>query len=205
MTAGDEYLPVPTISRDENVLSAIVNRSTVNALSPTEPSALLDPAADEVDDLDFVSVTHHRHVERVTLEHDQVVLYRDTAPVDLEARQQLVHRQGAGDLVRVAVQGNLQFPKPILAARGGNPQALHPSSTPTRLPRRGPRVSTPTRRSTLGTPGLHPNAAAASGTPELAALLLPQIFPILPPHRANHARRGPQPGASPPSVRRRTS
>jgi len=55
---------------------------------------------------------------------------------------------------------------------------------------------------------------------------LPQIFPILPPHRANHARRGPRfavvapcqpgsparqprwggrPGASPPSVRRRTS
>ena len=28
ITAGDEYLPVPTISRDENVLSAMVNRST---------------------------------------------------------------------------------------------------------------------------------------------------------------------------------
>src|SRR5207247_403286 len=81
------------------------------------PSPLLDPAADEVDDLDFVSVTHHRHVERVTLEHDQVVLHCDTARVDLEARQQLVHRQGAGDLVRVAVQGDLQFPKPILAYR----------------------------------------------------------------------------------------
>src|SRR5213596_3443138 len=149
MTAGDEYLPVPTISRDENVLSAIVNRSTVNALSPTEPSALLDPAADEVDDLDFVSVTHHRHVERVTLEHDQVVLHRDTAPVDLEARQQLVHRQGAGDLVRVAVQGNLQFPKPILAARGGNPPAF----------------GAPSAAAALGTPFGTPSAAAALGTP----------------------------------------
>jgi len=28
MTAGDEYLPVPTINREENVLSAIVNLST---------------------------------------------------------------------------------------------------------------------------------------------------------------------------------
>src|SRR6266849_8658146 len=59
---------------------------------------------------------------------------------------------------------------------------------------------------------LHPNAAAASGTPALAALLLPQILPVLPPHRANDARRGPrfsvvapcQTGASPLSVRRQT-
>jgi hypothetical protein len=100
MTAGDEYLPVPTMSRDENVLSAIVKRSI--------------PAAYEVDDLDFVAVTYHRQVERVTLEHDQVVLHRDTSPVDLEARQQLAHRQGAGDLVRVAVQRNPQWPKPIV-------------------------------------------------------------------------------------------
>src|SRR6185295_28060 len=32
MTVGEEYLPVPTIRRDENVLSAIVNRSTVQSL-----------------------------------------------------------------------------------------------------------------------------------------------------------------------------
>src|SRR5437667_2298345 len=164
MTAGDEYLPVPTISRDENVLSAIVTRSTANALSPTEPSALLDPAADEVDDLDFVSVTHHRHVERVTLEHDQVVLHRDTAPVDLEARQQLVHRQGAGDLVRVAVQGNLQFPKPILAARGGNPPAF----------------GAPSAAAALGTPFGTPSAGAALGTPVGRRCIPP------PPQRGGH-------------------
>jgi len=29
MTAGEEYFPVPTIRREENVLSAIVKRSTV--------------------------------------------------------------------------------------------------------------------------------------------------------------------------------
>src|SRR6266851_572036 len=58
----------------------------------------------------------------------------------------------------------------------------------------------------------HPNAAAALGTPAPAALLLAQILPVLPPHRANHARRGPRfsvvapcrRGASPVSVRRQT-
>ena len=42
MTAGEEYLPVPTIRRDENVLSAIVNRSTV------QPSALSSQSAQSV-------------------------------------------------------------------------------------------------------------------------------------------------------------
>src|SRR2546422_11775261 len=45
---------------------------------------------------------------------------------------------------------------------------------------------------------LHPNAAAALGTPGLAALLLPQIFPIF------SVVAPCQAGASPPSVRRRT-
>src|SRR5947208_9495907 len=59
---------------------------------------------------------------------------------------------------------------------------------------------------------LHPNAAAALGTPARAALLLARILPVLPPHRANHARRGPRfsvvapcrRGASLVSVRRQT-
>src|SRR5206468_9776960 len=59
---------------------------------------------------------------------------------------------------------------------------------------------------------LHPNAAAALGTPAPAALLLLQILPVLPPHRANHVRRGPRfsvvapcrRGASLVSVRRQT-
>src|SRR5881396_4162250 len=32
----------------------------------------------------------------------------------------------------------------------------------------------------------------AGGAPRLAALLLPQILPVLPPHRAQHARWGPR-------------
>src|SRR5438046_4053993 len=43
---------------------------------------------------------------------------------------------------------------------------MHPQATPTRLPR--------------------------LGAPAPAALLLAQILPVLPPHRANHARRGPR-------------
>ena len=64
-----------------------------------------------------------------------------------------------------------------LTARGEGP--------PARLPRWGP-------RSAGDASPLHPNAAAALGPHGLAALLLPQIFPILPPHRASHARRGPR-------------
>src|SRR5438093_3953735 len=61
---------------------------------------------------------------------------------------------------------------------------LH-SGPPTWLPRWGP-------RSTGDASPPHPNAAAALGTPAPAALLLAQILPVLPPHRANHARRGPR-------------
>jgi len=75
-------------------------------------------AADEVDDLDLVAFTHHGRGERVPLEYHQIVLYRDAARVDVQVGQKLGHRQGAGELVRVAVQANPQFPTPILASFG---------------------------------------------------------------------------------------
>src|SRR6266436_4763455 len=80
ITAGDEYLPVPTISREVNVLSAIRKLSTY-ALSPL-PSALVDrrlAASNEVHDLDGVALVDRRLVEQVALEHRQVVLDRDPA------------------------------------------------------------------------------------------------------------------------------
>src|SRR5216117_472704 len=61
---------------------------------------------------------------------------------------------------------------------------LH-SGPPARLPRWGP-------RSTGDASPSHPNAAAALGAPAPAALLLAQILPVLPPHRAKPARRGPR-------------
>src|SRR5205809_1524556 len=74
---------------------------------------------------------------------------------------------------------------------------LH-SGPPARLPRWGRRSGPPARlprwgpRSTGDASPSHPNAAAALGAPAPAALLLAQILPVLPPHRANHARRGPR-------------
>jgi hypothetical protein len=41
-------------------------------------------------------------------------------------RQQLADGQGASDLVRVAIQGNLQFPTPILAYQPGLPYLPDP-------------------------------------------------------------------------------
>src|SRR5437667_1557817 len=70
---------------------------------------------------------------------------------------------------------------------------LH-SGPPARLPRWGP-------RSTGDASPSHPNAAAALGAPAPAALLLAQILPVLPPHRANHARRGPRFSVVPPCRR----
>jgi hypothetical protein len=118
MTAGDEYLPVPTIRRDENVLSAMVNKSTgrpstishqPSAISH-QPSAIYAPA-DEVDNLDFVAFRDHRVGERVALEDNEIALHGDPAGVDVQPLEKLAHRQRAGDVVRVAVQGYLQFPQ----------------------------------------------------------------------------------------------
>src|SRR5260370_23193087 len=103
MTAGDEYLPVPTMSREENVLSDIVNRSIFQPL----------PAADKVDDLDFVALADRRTVERVALEHGQIVLDRHAPGVDLQPRQQFGDRQRTGELMRAAVQRDGKFPEPI--------------------------------------------------------------------------------------------
>src|SRR4029079_14047222 len=63
MTAGDEDLPVPTISRDVNVLSAIVNLSTV---------AL--PSADEIDDFHLIAVAYQRRIVGGAPDDDEVVL-----------------------------------------------------------------------------------------------------------------------------------
>jgi len=75
-------------------------------------------AADEVDDLDVVPFGDHRLRVRLALEHDEITLDRDPARVDVQPIEELADREGAGDLMCVAVQGYLQFPKPILAAFG---------------------------------------------------------------------------------------
>src|SRR5947209_2983919 len=100
ITGGELYLPVPTMSREEKVLSAMVSLSMVL-------SALLS-AADEVHDLHPIAVADERLAERRTLEYDEVVLDGDAARIDLEPAEQLGNGEGTGDVEAVAVQRNLQ-------------------------------------------------------------------------------------------------
>src|SRR3954447_25254221 len=82
ITAGDEYLPVPTISRDENDLSAIVSRSTVPSANPesripsrAHPESRIPSSspADKIDDFDLVTLADDGAGERVALQHDEIV------------------------------------------------------------------------------------------------------------------------------------
>jgi len=95
ITAGDEYLPVPTISRDVNVLSAIVNVSTA---SPT----------DKIHDLDRIALLNDDAIEGIAFEHDEIVLHRDAPRVDLQLREQCAHRERLAQLELIAVQGDGQ-------------------------------------------------------------------------------------------------
>src|ERR1051325_3427552 len=81
MTDGDEYFPVPTISREANVLPAIVKLESMNLLS----------TADEVDDLHLIALAHQRVVECRALQDDQVVFDRHPARIDVELSQKTTH------------------------------------------------------------------------------------------------------------------
>src|SRR5829696_5287085 len=89
MTAKDEYLPVPTISRDVNVRPAMTSGSGVAMglvlLSETPPGLA---TTDEVDDLDLVALADHGRVEHRTPHNDEVVLDRDATGVDRQHREQ---------------------------------------------------------------------------------------------------------------------
>ena len=73
---------------------------------------------------------------------------------------------------------DLSLQQPVVKVR------LH-SGPPARLPRWGP-------RSAGDASPLHPNAAAALGTPGWLRCSSLKYCPILPPHRANYARWGPR-------------
>ena len=69
ITAGDEYLPVPTISRDVKVLSAMVKLSMTFYRTPKDlryymtVSQESHPTAHEIDDLHLIAVPDNRLVE----------------------------------------------------------------------------------------------------------------------------------------------
>ena len=66
-------------------------------------------AADEIHDFDAVAFIDGRAVERLALDHHQIVLDRDAAWVDAELLQESRDRHRSRELVRVAVQRNAQF------------------------------------------------------------------------------------------------
>src|SRR5436190_4424330 len=96
ITAGDEYLPVPTIRRDANDLPAMTRLSMSSS------------TADEIDDLDAVAVADHGVCIGGALQHVEVVLDRDASRIDVEPAEQLDHRQRLRDLDGIAVDRNVQ-------------------------------------------------------------------------------------------------
>ena len=94
MTAGDEYLPVPTMRREEKLLSAIVKVSEFMRL----------PAAHKVDDFDLIALVHDNFVERPPLEHDKVMLDRDASSVDSQSGKKLAYGKRTRHLDSVAVE-----------------------------------------------------------------------------------------------------
>ena len=70
-------------------------------------------SADEVHDLHLVALGDERRVERAALEHDAIVLDGDAPRIDLQLTEERRHRQRAGEVVRLAVEGNPQSRRPF--------------------------------------------------------------------------------------------
>src|SRR6266581_4146243 len=96
ISAGDEYFPVPTMSLEVNILSAMVKVSAIVGL----------PAAYEVDDFDFIAFADRRALERVALDDDEVVLDGDAARIDVELSEQRVDAHRCGDFEWIAVHSD---------------------------------------------------------------------------------------------------
>src|SRR5258705_801206 len=100
ITACDEYLPVPTMSRDVKVRPAMVNG--VSVMSRPLNSA----ATHEIDDLDAVAVADERRRERGAPDDHEVVLHRDAPRVDVEPFEKFLHRQRLLEIVGIPVERN---------------------------------------------------------------------------------------------------
>ena len=91
-----------------------VSRSSLTAGSlpriPHSTFHILDSSAsaDEVHDLDLVTLVHRGATEGVAFEHGQVVLDGDAACVDLQLLQKVGHGEWTGEVARLAVQSNPQ-------------------------------------------------------------------------------------------------
>ena len=132
ITACDEYLPVPTISRDVNVRPAMTNGVSVNSQLPTPNSQPLPtpnhqsvinnqqpiaqskignqkcclPASNEVHDLEPVAFADDDLGIGLALDDGQIVLDGDAARIDFQPGQQTSHRDRLVQLVAFAVESD---------------------------------------------------------------------------------------------------
>src|SRR5215208_3184080 len=108
ITANEEYLPVPTISRDVNVRPAMTRGSEVAMGSAS--LGMLSPrrgaAADEVDDFNFITLSDDGGVEQGAPHHHKVVLDRNPPAVNGQPGQQSRYGHRAVELIRFAVEGD---------------------------------------------------------------------------------------------------
>src|ERR1700733_4487446 len=101
VSAKSRYLPVPTMSRDLNVLPPNSNEVSCIFLLPC---ASRSSAADEVDYLHLVARPHDRRVV-IGLRHNLAIdLDRHAPPPHLELLEQRRQRRVAVERIRVAVE-----------------------------------------------------------------------------------------------------
>ena len=72
--------------------------------------SLFLPAPDEVDDFDLIPFANQGRFIVRPLEHDQIVLDRDTTGVNFELRQERADGERTGDLELIAVERDFQRP-----------------------------------------------------------------------------------------------
>src|SRR2546423_10336298 len=98
ITACDEYLPVPTMSREEKVRPAMVKGVSVisERLSATH----------EVDDFDAIAVSDQRRRERAAPHNHEVVFDGHAPRIDVEPFEKLLHGQRLLEIVGIPVERN---------------------------------------------------------------------------------------------------
>src|SRR6266545_576097 len=100
MTAKEEYLPVPTISRDVNERPAMISGSGFMVLDSSADGA----AADEVDDLDLIACLHFRRVVVGALHDVEVAFHGHPARIDPKLGEQRGQCHGTGDVDWIAIE-----------------------------------------------------------------------------------------------------
>src|SRR2546425_1456049 len=102
MISMDEYLPVPTMRRDENSLPPMTR-----FVSPMALASLPLSPAHRSDDLHPVAVVQHGRLVRALRRHLAIHRHRGVLPLDAQVRQQPVDAQAVGDLQVLAVDHDL--------------------------------------------------------------------------------------------------